>query len=43
MESGFRWMIWKGLNFRIGAIAVAAEGQDLKINPTPGISYSFNF
>lgn len=43
METGFRWMIWKGLNFRIGGIAVAAKGQSLKINPTPGISYSFFF
>jgi hypothetical protein len=43
LEAGFRWMIWKGLNFRIGAIAVTAKGQDLKINPTPGISYSFRF
>ena len=43
MEAGFRWMIWKGLNVRIGAIAVAAKGQDLKINPTPGISYSIKF
>ena len=42
-EAGFRWMIWKGLNFRIGVIAVAAKGEDLKINPTPGISYSFKF
>ncbi len=42
-EAGFRWMIWNGLNFRIGAIAVAAKGQDVKINPTPGISYSFFF
>lgn len=42
-EGGFRWMIWKGLNFRIGAIAVAAKGQDVKINPTPGISYSIKF
>ena len=42
-EAGFRWMIWKGLNFRIGAIAVTAKGQGLKINPTPGISYSFSF
>ena len=25
VEAGFRWMIWKGLNFRIGAIAVAAK------------------
>lgn len=43
VEAGFRWMIWKGLNFRIGAIGVAAKGEDFKINPTPGISYSFKF
>jgi hypothetical protein len=42
-ETGFRWMIWKGLNFRIGVIALAAEGEGLKINPTPGISYSIKF
>jgi hypothetical protein len=42
-EAGFRWMIWKGLNFRIGVIALSAKGEDLKINPTPGISYSFKF
>lgn len=40
LEAGFRWMIWKGLNFRIGAIGVAAKGQSFKINPTPGISYA---
>ena len=43
MEAGFRWMVWKGLNLRIGAIGVAAKGHDVKINPTPGISYSFFF
>ncbi len=43
VEAGFRWMIWKGLNLRFGAIALASKGQDLKINPTPGISYSFKF
>ena len=43
IEGGFRWMVWKGLNLRIGAIAVAASGESLKINPTPGISYSFFF
>ena len=41
MEVGFRWMVWKGLNLRIGAIGVTAKGHDFKINPTPGISYSF--
>ncbi len=43
VEAGFRWMIWKGFNARLGAIALAAEGQQLKINPAPGISYSFSF
>ncbi|MVM30165.1 hypothetical protein GO755_08980 [Spirosoma sp. HMF4905] len=42
-EAGFRWMMWQGLNLRIGAIAVAANSESLKINPTPGISYSFFF
>lgn len=41
LETGFRWMVWKGLNLRIGVIAVSAKGESLKINPTPGISYSF--
>lgn len=40
IEAGFRWMIWKGINFRIGGIAVIADGKDVKFNPTPGISYS---
>ena len=43
IEAGFRWMVWKGLNVRIGVIGVAAEGEPLQINPTPGISYSFFF
>jgi hypothetical protein len=42
-EAGFRWMVYKGLNLRIGIAALAAENKDVKINPTPGISYSFNF
>jgi hypothetical protein len=41
MEAGYRWMITRNLNFRIGVIAVAAKGESLKINPAPGISYSF--
>lgn len=43
VEAGFRWMVWKGLNLRIGAIAVAASGEIVRINPTPGISYSVAF
>ncbi len=43
VETGFRWMIWKGLNLRIGGIALIAKDQRLRINPTPGISYGFTF
>lgn len=40
-ELGFRWMIYKGINLRIGVTALTVKGKDIKINPTPGISYSF--
>ncbi len=43
LEAGFRWMVLKGLNFRIGVIAVAGAGESVKFNPAPGISYSFFF
>jgi hypothetical protein len=43
IEAGFRWMVWKGLNLRIGAIGVSSSNESFKINPTPGISYSFFF
>lgn len=42
-EVGFRWMIVKGLNLRIGVITVAASGETLKFNPAGGLSYSFFF
>ncbi len=42
-EAGFRWMIWQGLNLRIGLITVAAPGETLKLNPAGGLSYSFFF
>jgi hypothetical protein len=41
-DAGFRWTVWRGLNLRIGVIGVAAPGKDLRINPTPGISYSIS-
>lgn len=40
-EAGFRWMIYKGLNLRLGVIALKAAGRNVEINPTPGLSYSF--
>lgn len=43
LEGGFRWMVWKGLNARLGVIGVVADGQSAKLNPAGGISYSFFF
>lgn len=43
LEVGFRWVIWKGLNVRLGAHTLFSEGQSVKFNPTPGISYTFKF
>jgi hypothetical protein len=40
-EIGFRWMVLRGLNIRLGVAALAAKGKNVKINPTPGISYAF--
>ncbi|MCZ8154690.1 MAG: hypothetical protein O9264_01115 [Leptospira sp.] len=42
-EVGYRFMIWEGLSFRLGVIALGAEGESTKVNPTPGISYSIFF
>lgn len=42
-EAGFRWMVWKGINIRIGAIVLTSKGHDTRINPTPSINYSFFF
>lgn len=43
LEAGFRWMVWKGINLRIGAIALVSNGHETRINPTPGIGYAFFF
>lgn len=40
-DLGFRWMVWKGLNLRVGIVGVVAEGHKPSILWTPGISYSF--
>ncbi len=43
LEIGARFTIYKGLNFRLGAIALYADGKDVKINPNPSLSYSIKF
>jgi hypothetical protein len=42
-EVGFRWMLYKGINLRLGVAALASKNKEVQYNPTPGISYSFNF
>ena len=39
-EIGFKWVVWKGLNLRLGVAMLSGDGSKVKINPTPGISYS---
>lgn len=43
VDVGFRWMVWKGLHLRIGALALVAPDKDVRINPTPGIGYAITF
>jgi hypothetical protein len=42
-DIGYRWMVWRGLNLRIGVAALLERGHDIKINPTPGIGWSQSF
>jgi hypothetical protein len=42
-EAGFRWMVYKGLNVRLGLAALISKRQPMQINPTPGLSYSIFF
>ncbi len=43
IDVGFRWMVWRGLNVRLGVLALFAKGKDVQINPTPGIGYAIFF
>jgi hypothetical protein len=43
LDVGFRWMIWEGLQLRLGVTELADPDRSLKINPTPSLNYSFFF
>jgi hypothetical protein len=43
IDVGFRWIIWKGFQTRLGVTALFANHKSVKINPTPSINYSFFF
>jgi hypothetical protein len=40
-DVGYRWMVWRGLNLRLGAAMLLAKGHEPRFNPTPGIGYAF--
>jgi len=39
-EGGFRWAVVHGLDLRLGAAVLLAPGERVRVNPTPGISWS---
>jgi hypothetical protein len=41
IETGSRFMIDDHFNFRLGAALLKAKDHKWKLNPTPGLSYSF--
>jgi hypothetical protein len=43
LETGVKFAIYKGFQFRLGVIALASQNESLKINPTPSFNYSFSF
>jgi len=43
LEGGLKIFLWEGLNVRLGVAALFSPDHKLKINPTPGISYSIFF
>lgn len=42
-EAGYRWMVWNGLNLRLGVAVLLEPGRQVQVNPTPGIGWSFAF
>ena len=40
LDVGYRWMVWRGLNVRLGVAMLLERHQDVKINPTPGLGWS---
>lgn len=42
-DVGYRWMVWRGLNVRFGAAVLLEPGEEVHVNPTPGIGWSETF
>ncbi len=42
-EAGYRWMVWSGINVRLGVAVLVERGRAIRVNPTPGIGWSQSF
>ena len=42
-EAGYRWMVWQGINLRLGVAVMLERDHDVKVNPTPGLGWSQAF
>ena len=40
LDVGYRWMVWNGINVRLGVAVFLERGHDVKVNPTPGLGWS---
>jgi hypothetical protein len=40
LDVGYRWMVWRGINVRLGVAMLLERHHDVKINPTPGLGWS---
>ena len=40
IDVGYRWMVYRGINVRLGAAVLLERHHDVKLNPTPGIGWS---
>jgi hypothetical protein len=42
-DIGYRFMIWRGLNARLGAAVLIAPEHKAHINPTPGAGFGYSW
>jgi hypothetical protein len=40
IDVGYRWMVWRGINVRLGVALFLERHHDVKVNPTPGLGWS---
>jgi hypothetical protein len=43
VDAGFRWAAWQGLDLRLGAGLLVERDGRVRLNPTPGASWTFAY